>query len=336
MKDFFSQIFLMILIFQFNIFVTLAHENPKEEDYYGQVFLLNGQATKWVEERNVSIAEKTKVRKGDLIETHKDSNLWIVLKNGLLIRLWPKSKLVIREVVQSPQKIFYFLRLIDGLANIIDYKKINTLKPLELSDSLFRNSLNLRKDEMMDGSNTTNEEIKEVLLITGNLSIQATNPDFLIASPMGSASEFMIKESDHFQIQCRNLLEDSTMEIQKNIWYKTDFLGTTLDESSGLKLMDLYTKRLAPIKYKITTLFTEMDQKKTSFQVSFMKSEEMLDLHIRFLKAFSRKNERIYLESLNELITKEPHKFNLDPAVLKEEYFRMAKKSFNYQLQILE
>ncbi len=91
--------------------------------------------------RPVSIRHLSQIKEGDEIQTGKDSNLWIYLINGNLVRLSPETSVSFNEINLSKNEIFFELRINQG--HIYWHQRVNEKIPFNAAPQTDQVSLPL-------------------------------------------------------------------------------------------------------------------------------------------------------------------------------------------------
>lgn len=89
----------------------------------------------------ISIRHLSQIKEGDEIQTGKDSNLWIYLMDGSLIRLSPETSVSFNEINISKSEFFYQLRLNQG--HFYWHRRVNEAVPLNAAPQTDQVSLPL-------------------------------------------------------------------------------------------------------------------------------------------------------------------------------------------------
>lgn len=300
-----KMMYIISLFFTFSLF---AQEN------YGRILFSHGDNIKWIDDQKVSIQELSRVSKGDMLETLKDSVLWVYLKDGLLVRLAPMTKVEFREIVVSSKSTFYFIRLIDGFVNVIDYRTQSKTSGPE-TDKLF--SWNgVKSDTQMH-----DKELK-VLVVARNFSLLTSNPDLLAFSPLQGESHLQIRQGDHSKLQLRIKEKKELIEVgELQTWFSVTMLGDSYQKIESkeielLSLMELWTRRIDPIKAKALFYYSKYN---LALDATEMNDTAIVDLHIRYLLAHS-----LIYENMNQDVLS---KTKIE-ATKEIEYYRLSRKKY--------
>lgn len=97
------------------------------KELVGKVLKCVGTCQSFRGTKPIAISHLSQVKEGDEIQTGKDSNLWIYLMDGTLVRLSPETSVSFNEINFTKTKAFYVLRLNQG--HFYWHHRVNEILP---------------------------------------------------------------------------------------------------------------------------------------------------------------------------------------------------------------
>ncbi|MBF0365114.1 MAG: hypothetical protein HQK50_06055, partial [Oligoflexia bacterium] len=230
------------------------------------------------------LSYRSQIYEGDEVECEDDSYLWILLKEGTLVRLAPKSEVAFQEINLGRQKNFLYVRIHKGLV----YWYSRVADPVEESDlfqtetlffplryfaanplpprlTLLDSELTATLDQGVDSKLLHVKRLNQLILLNnsyfkksthsllvlpnGNLEGMAMRAMIFVNSETGIS--YVRSYSEQSKLTLRGYNEYKSEDLLSSLWYKIDRLGKTTEEFSRgetvFSIAELIVKRIHSI-----------------------------------------------------------------------------------------